>query len=101
MEIFHTPIEQMQLDGKAHYNLLQICNALQLDIDASTSYLQAQAHTMPVIAQGQLWISQSALLHWMLVPEPSRCLSPQALAYAAELAKKTLQAWERAGWSGL
>ena len=85
-------IQQMDVKEQVYYHLADICKALNLDLIESLSYLEQQKQTRPLLAGGDAWITQQALTWWMLVPETSRCLSPEAVAYAIDMAKKTLQA---------
>lgn len=94
MELNGYLIPETQWQDATFYNLPTLCNALDLDYTDSKAYLKQLVEKPWIMYDEDEWISYATLMHWMVMPNMGRCLSPEALIFAQECAKKTLLVWE-------
>lgn len=85
MNIFGNEIEAVDFAESKFYNLEQICNTLDLDLQATIAFMRQHVGYNIVQTKNAAWIDYPTLLRWMLVPELQKVLSPMAMEYAGEL----------------
>lgn len=88
MKINETFIQQIDVKGTVFYNLANICKALNLDLNESLNYLEAQKQTRPLIAGGDAWITQKSFHYWMLAPDIGKLMSPEAVEFGRGLLRR-------------